>query len=168
MKAIVRVKYDNVHGNKDFVFCLDNVNEESIYKLLNELDLRVGYSCSYRSIEFINDNDNDSTFKIKQRLLFDMVQLAITSNKLKYYYDDVLFHDKVKLFTVDDDVKELIWLIGDDYTRLLEVNQLDFYKDQIEYYSKCGSLYLIDLVDGTINELVKVRCVEWLNNIVFF
>lgn len=160
MKAILRVKYDCRHGDKDLVFCLDNVNEESIYKLLNELDKQIGYSCSYRSIEFINDNDNDSTFKIKQRLFFDMVQLAIASNKLKHYYDDVLFHDKVKLFTTDNSVKELIWLIGDDYTRLLNVDQLNFYKDQIEYYTQNGSLYLIDLINGTIEEIEANNLVQ--------
>ena len=156
MKAMLRVKYDCRHGDKDLVFCLDNVNEESIYKLLNELDLRVGYSCSYRSIEFYPSSDKEEEeFRTRQQLFYEMTQHAITSNKLRCYYDDVLFHDKVKLFTVDDGVKELVWLVGDDYTRLFDANQLDFYKDQIEYYSKCGSLYLINLEEGTIDELVK-------------
>ena len=157
MKVILRVKYDNVHGNKDLVFCLDDViNEEYIYKLLNELDLHVGYSCSYRSIEFYPSNDKEEEeLKTCRQLFYNMVQLAITSNKLKYYYDDVLFHDKVKLFLSDESIKELVWLIGDDYTRLFDVNQLDFYKDQIEYYTQNGSLYLINLEEGIIEELVN-------------
>ena len=156
MKAILRVKYDCRHGDKDLVFCFDNVNDEIIYRLLNELDKQFGYSPSYKSIEFYPSSDKEGEFRIRQQLFYEMTQHAITSNKLRCYYDDVLFHDKVKLFTTDNSVKELIWLIGDDYTRLLGIRQLNFFYHEVKYMMKDNViLYLINLEEGTIDELVK-------------
>lgn len=156
MKAILRVNYRN-KGN--FVFRFDNiVNSNTIYKLIDNLDHQFGYNSSYRGISFICDADNEEAlFITKQYLFFNMVKMA--NLRFRWYFDDIAFHDKIKLFLTNESI--LYWLVGNDYSRLLEPNQLDVYKDQLLYDLNSGAnLYKIDIYNGTIEEIEANNLVQ--------
>ena len=157
MKAILRVRYDKTSDFHDLVFCFNKVGDETIYKLLDSLDRQYG-SCRFRYVEFINDDDNFN-FKIRQKVFFTMVELA--KPRFKYFIDDIIFHDKIKLFTVSVNVDKLFWLVGDDYSRLLDDEQLNNYQYQLQYDLRSGAtLYVIDLVNGTIEEIEANNLVQ--------
>lgn len=100
MKAILRVKYDCRHGDKDLVFCFDNVDV------------------------LFHDSDTHQAIKA-----LNFIRLVIKKENLE---------------------------LGDDYTRLLGIRQLNFFYHEVKYMMKDNViLYLINLEEGTIDELVK-------------
>ena len=152
MKAILDLDVHNKERKRlieIFVsFCDLNISKQ-IITYMNVLE-REGFRILSKKVDILYDFDDDDigSYVNRQQIFYKIVERA--KNVLKDYQDDLLFYDKLKLFTTNE--PKLIWILNETHTML--VPQDIIYNDIIRYERKIGSrIYLLDIKQGMV-ELV--------------
>ena len=145
MKAIIRLNYG--YG-KNIVSCFNDADIDKVYKFVDEMD-RKQRIVGVRNIEFFVSDDSElEKFAIRQKLFFNMVEIALSKFKEFLYIDDVLFHDKSIIFTTTDD--KLYWIIGESYSHIYSKMS----NDAILYFLRSDAdIYVINVNDATIDKI---------------
>lgn len=151
MKAILDLDVHNKERKRlieTFVsFCDLNISKQ-IITYMNVLE-REGFRILSKKVDILYDFDDDiGSYVNRQQIFYKIVERA--KKVLKDYQDDLLFYDKLKLFTTNE--PKLIWILNETHTML--VPQDIIYNDIIRYERKIGSrIYLLDIKQGMV-ELV--------------
>ena len=172
MKAIVRLTY----GERNIIQYFDDVNCNCncILDFVEEMNKMHHMHTLIKNIEFLPDfstvlddsiNEVDN-FLIRQRIFFIMIQIAMFKFTSTTYIDDVLFYDKLQLFTTKD--KTLYWIIGDGFSYLLP-NKISFSIEALRDMIRDGaSIYKIELdytrqriEDITENVTEELTAITW-------
>ncbi len=172
MKAIVRLTY----GERNIIQYFDDVNCncENILNFVEATNKQHGINTRVKNIEFLPDfstvlddsiNNEVDNFLIRQRIFFIMVQIAMFKFTSTTYIDDVLFYDKLQLFTSD---KTLYWIVGNGFSYLLP-NKISFSVEALKDMVKDGvSIYKIELdytrqriEDITENVTEELTAITW-------
>jgi len=161
MKAIVRLAYN---GNNVLQY-FDSVECESVLDFVEATNRQYGINTLVKNIEFLPDfstvlDDSEvDNFLIRQRIFFIMVQIAMFKFTSTTYIDDVLFYDKLQLFTSES--KTLYWIVGNGFSYLLP-NKISFSIEALGDMIRDGaSIYKIELdytkqwIEDITNELVN-------------
>ena len=166
MKAIIRLTY----GERNIIQYFDDVNCncENILNFVEATNRQHGINTLVKNIEFLPDfstvlddsiNNEVDNFLIRQRIFFIMVQIAMFKFTSTTYIDDVLFYDKLQLFTSES--KTLYWIVGNGFSYLLP-NKISFSIEALRDMIRDGaSIYKIELdytkqwIEDITNELVN-------------
>lgn len=147
MKAILKLKFkDDI-----IVRCFDVVSDELVYRYLDAVERCYG-PCISRNIEFVpSTNEEEAFFNIRLKLFYNIVKIAL--DKYNNYYEDILFFDKIRLFT-SLNTDKYIWLIGNNCSYMFNCDDISNYKNYVDYgLSANMKLYEVNIMQGTIEEI---------------
>ena len=148
MKAIVRLVYNENNVLQYF----DSVECESVLDFVESMNKQHGINTLVKNIEFIPNIYEVKDYLKRQRLFFSMFQIAVFKLTTTLYVDDIIFYDKLQLFTTTSSV--LYWIIGSSYSYLL--SNINFSKEVLDGMIKEGaSIYKININKGTIDDITK-------------
>ncbi len=149
MKAIVRLAYN---GNNVLQY-FDSVECESVLDFVESMNKQHGINTLTKDIEFIPNVYEVKDYLKRQRLFFSMFQIAVFKLTTTLYVDDIIFYDKLQLFTSES--KTLYWIVGNGFSYLLP-NKISFSIEALGDMIRDGaSIYKININKGTIDDITK-------------
>jgi len=148
MKAILRLSF---RERCDMIRTLDNVTQDIIYRTVALCEKENNEACIEKNIDFIFDPTTDNIFDYvrKENLFFNMAKLA--EKKIKYYLNDLMFFDKITIYTAATDIK-FYWIVNEWYTRLFFIDD-DFKMTVLDYYLKdstCDIYYIESYLNNNL------------------
>ena len=126
MKVYIELIY-KVHKEVKTYSSIIHANENTIFEYIKYINNKLltehgSYSDVKKAIEFISESEEEQKI-LEQRLPLYQKMLSVGLPYMNMYQSDLLFHDKITLFTQQK--TKFLWCLNPTHTHLLDLGALN-------------------------------------------